>query len=336
MTIRIPNRVPLAITPTPLQFLERTSEELGVEFYIKRDDMTGLELSGNKVRKLEFLLADALDKGANVIITGGGEQSNHCRATAMAAAKLGLSSVVCLRTLDKKSPPEMSGNIFLDKLVGAEIVWIDHEDWARQDEVYEAEAQRQRELGRVPYIVPEGGSNAIGAWGYIECCRELAGQLGELEKADTTIVYACGSGGTGAGLVLGAQAYGLKENGIKVAGFNVCDDAPFFIERIHSICKEVVEAEPSCPDVERASIEMIDGYVGAGYAKSSPEELLCLRDMARRDAILFDPVYTGKAFYGLVSELSRTPGRFGKRIVFVHTGGVFGLFPQAKAFETLL
>ncbi|MBL4635021.1 MAG: pyridoxal-phosphate dependent enzyme, partial [Kofleriaceae bacterium] len=250
MTLQVPNRVSLAITPTPLQYLERTSAALGVEFYIKRDDMTGLELSGNKVRKLEFLFADAIEKGANVVITGGGEQSNHCRATAMAAAKLGLASVVCLRTLDKENPPKTSGNILLDRLAGAEIVWIDHDDWARQEEVYEREAARQRELGNIPYIIPEGGSNAIGAWGYIECCRELAEQMGALKpgqnsgrkSVETSIVYACGSGGTGAGLVLGAKMYDFDKHQAKVTGFNVCDDAEFFVQRIHRICEEVVAA----------------------------------------------------------------------------------------------
>ncbi len=346
MTIQVPNRVSLAITPTPLQYLERTSAALGVEFYIKRDDMTGLELSGNKVRKLEFLFADAIDKGANVVITGGGEQSNHCRATAMAAAKLGLASVVCLRTSDKTKPPKTSGNILLDRLAGAEIVWIDHDDWARQDEVYELEAERQRERGKIPYIIPEGGSNAIGAWGYIECCRELAEQLGELragqaqdsaqDSTKTSVVYACGSGGTGAGLVLGAKIYDFDSHQAQIIGFNVCDDAEFFVQRIHRICEEVAIATPSCPTVERSSIDMIDGYVGRGYAQSSPAELECLRDMARRDAILFDPVYTGKAFFGLVSELSKNPEKFGERVVFIHTGGVFGLFPQADEFDGLL
>jgi len=302
--------------------------------------MTGLELSGNKVRKLEFLFADAINKGANVVITGGGEQSNHCRATAMAAAKLGLASVVCLRTADKTKPPKTSGNIFLDRLAGAEIIWIDHDDWAHQEEVYEREAARQRELGNVPYIIPEGGSNAIGAWGYIECCRELAEQLGELNSAQnsvkTSVVYACGSGGTGAGLVMGAKMYDFDRHQAQITGFNVCDDAEFFVQRIHRICEEVVAASPSCPVVERSSIDMIDGYVGRGYAQSSPAELECLRDMARRDAILFDPVYTGKAFFGLVSELSQNPGKFGERVVFIHTGGVFGLFPQADEFAGLL
>ncbi|MBL4634640.1 MAG: pyridoxal-phosphate dependent enzyme, partial [Kofleriaceae bacterium] len=180
--------------------------------------------------------------------------------------------------------------------------------------------------------------------GYIECCRELAEQLGELQSSqnsgqspvETSIVYACGSGGTGAGLVLGAKMYDFDKHQAKITGFNVCDDAEFFVQRIHRICEEVVAAEASCPVVERSNIHMIDGYVGRGYAQSSPAELECLRDMARRDAILFDPVYTGKAFFGLVSELSKNPERFGKRIVFIHTGGVFGLFPQADEFDGLL
>lgn len=333
--LRWPRRVSLAHTPTPLTHLERTSEALGVEFLIKRDDMTGAELSGNKIRKLEFLLADALDLGCDTVITGGGEQSNHCRATALAATRVGLKSVVCLRTEDKANPPQTQGNILLDRLAGAEIVWIDHEDWARQDEVYEAQAERQHVLGRKPYIIPEGGSNAVGTWGYIGCAQELDEQLRALPELATTIVYACGSGGTGAGLVLGAKHFGFGDRNIALAGFNVCDDREYFVERISRICADFEERYQQSLIVSKGDIEIVDGYVGRGYAKSRPEELACLRDMARRDALIFDPVYTGKAFYGLVSELRKDSGRFGRRIVFVHTGGIFGLFPAAKLFETL-
>ncbi|MCP4447606.1 MAG: D-cysteine desulfhydrase family protein [Myxococcales bacterium] len=327
--MQFPPRLDIANTPTPLHHLARTSAELGVEFYIKRDDMTGAELSGNKIRKLEFLLADAIEEGCDTVITGGGQQSNHCRATALAATRMGLASVVCLRVEDKEAPPRAQGNILLDRLSGAEIVWIDHDDWARQQEVYEEQATRLRAAGRKTYIIPEGGSNAIGTWGYIRCSEELAIQLGELPVKDTTIVYACGSGGTGAGLVLGGKFFDFAKHQTSVVGINVCDDADYFVKRISGICDDFTGRYPGVATAQADDIRFIDGYVGAGYAKSQPAELTCLRALAARDAIILDPVYTGKAFYGITQELAKDPTRFGKRVVFLHTGGIFGLFGSA-------
>lgn len=336
MTVTYPERVSLARTPTPLEKLERTSAHLGVELYVKRDDLTGAGLSGNKVRKLEFLLADALAQGADTVITGGGEQSNHCRATALAATRLGLRSVVCLRTVDKSAPPATGGNILLDRLAGAEIRWIDHADWARRDEVFADEAERQRSAGHRPYVIPEGGSNEIGAWGYVACAAELAEELGALEAVPTTVIHACGSGGTSAGLILGGALFGFAGRGISLASVNVCDDRAYFVDRIQDICDRFEERYRAGARVTEADIDVVDGYVGRGYARSRPEELVELRDMARRDAILLDPVYSGKAFFGLARELEKDPGRFGERVVFVHTGGIFGLFPAADELAPLL
>lgn len=337
MTISYPPHVDLARTPTPLEHLPRTSDYLGVDFYVKRDDMTGVELSGNKVRKLEFLFADALAQGADTVITGGGEQSNHCRATALAATRLGLRSVVLLRTTDKSAPPKTGGNILLDQLAGAEIRWIDHADWARRTEVFAEEADRQRAAGREPYVIPEGGSNEVGAWGYVACAEELAGQIGALPPAaSTTVLHACGSGGTSAGLVLGAELLGFSDRGIRVASVNVCDDRDYFVRAIGDICDAFAGRYDTGARVSPDAIEIVDGYVGAGYAKSRDEELCELRDLARRDALILDPVYTGKAFYGLVQELRRDPRRFGDRVVFVHTGGLFGLFPAADRLAAIL
>ena len=239
---------------------------------------------------------------------------------------MGLASVVCLRIDDTSKPPPAQGNILLDRLAGAEIVWIDHNDWARQDDVYEAQATRLRAQGRKPYIIPEGGSNEIGTWGYIRCAEELSAQLGELAPAKTTIVYACGSGGTGAGLVLGSKLFDFAKIQTSIAGINVCDDAEYFKTRIAGICEKFSERYPSVATASADDITMVDGYVGAGYAKSQPEELACLRAMASREAIILDPVYTGKAFYGLTQELAKDAACFGERVVFVHTGGIFGLF----------
>jgi D-cysteine desulfhydrase len=325
-----PRRVPLARTGTPLQAVPRTSAALGVEVLFKRDDLTGAELSGNKVRKLEFLLAEAQDQGADVVITCGGEQSNHCRATALAAARAGLASVLILRTDDPAHPPATTGNILLDRLAGADVRWMSRADWARRGELLASEADRLRAAGHVPYVIPEGGSNALGSWGYVLAAQELADDLATLPPKPTTILYACGSGGTGAGLVLGAHLTGLAARGVKVAGVNVCDDAAYFLQTIGRICAEFLDRWPLELD-SPLDIELVDGHVGLGYAKSRPEELITIRDVAQRDGIVLDPVYTGKAFHGVVTELAADRARFGERIVFVHTGGIFGLFGDAAA-----
>jgi D-cysteine desulfhydrase len=336
MTIAYPPRVALARTPTPLDLLQRTSDALGVEVYLKRDDLTGIDLTGNKVRKLEFLLAEALEQGADMVITCGGAQSNHCRATALAATRLGLGSLLLLRTDDPSRPPPVEGNILLDRLAGAEIVWITPAEYARREETWARHADRLRAAGKRPYVIPEGGSNELGAWGYIACVDELARDLAALPARPTTIVHATGSGGTSAGLILGVRMTGLCERGVGVAGVNVCDDRAYFVRVIGEICARFRTRWPSAPVVGPADIDVVDGYVGRGYARSSRDELVVLRDLARREGVILDPVYTGKAFFGLTRELARDPRRFGERVVFVHTGGIFGLFPQAAELASLV
>lgn len=331
-----PRKIPLARAGTPLEPLLRTSGVLGVEILVKRDDLTGAELSGNKVRKLEFLFAEAQDQGADTVITCGGEQSNHCRATAMAAARLGLASRVVLRTDDPAAPPPTTGNILLDRLAGASIRWISRPDWARRNAIMEEEAAAVRAAGGKPYIIPEGGSNAMGSWGYVACAAELADDLAALSARPTTIVFACGSGGTAAGLALGAKLVGLPERGVKVAAVNVCDDRAYFERVITRICGEMTSRWSLSTSIAADELDIVDGHVGRGYAKSRPEEIATMRDVCRRDGLVLDPVYTGKAFHGVVTELARDRARFGERIVFVHTGGIFGLFPAADEIAPLL
>jgi D-cysteine desulfhydrase len=324
-----PRKLNLARTGTPLQLLPRTSDALGVEVLFKRDDLTGSELSGNKIRKLDYLLAEAEDQGADTVITCGGEQSNHCRATALAAARIGLGSVLILRCDDPANPPATAGNILLDRLAGAEIRWISRPDWARRGELLAAEADRLRAAGKRPYVIPEGGSNAMGSWGYVTAAQELADDLAKQpRRATTTIAYACGSGGTGAGLVLGAKLAGLTGRGVRVAGVNVCDDRDYFVRAIGRICDELTTRWSVGTTVAASEIEIL---VGRGYARSRPEELATIRDLARRDGVVLDPVYTGKAFHGLATELGRDRRKFGDRLVFIHTGGIFGLFGDATA-----
>ena len=240
-TITYPPRIKLANTPTPLEMLPRMSEQLGVELYIKRDDLTGMELSGNKVRKLEFVLADAVAQEADTVITCGGAQSNHARATAIAAAKLGLKSCLILRTPDPFDPPPYEGNSLLDKLVGAEIVWITPEEYGKREKIFKREANSLRRIGRNPYIIPEGASNSLGAWGYIRALEEIAGELEALPggtKKQTILINAAGSGGTTAGLILGVILLGLNA---KVVSVNVCNDRDYFVRTIGRICEEAIE-----------------------------------------------------------------------------------------------
>ncbi len=316
-----PERIPLANQPTRGHWLRYRRN--GTRFWLKRDDHTGSELMGNKVRKLEYLLAEAMAQRATHVITCGGEQSNHARATALAAAQLGMKSVLILRTDDPAKPPAPTGNILLDTLCGAELVWISRPAWRERNELLAAHAERIRAAGGTPYVVPEGGSNALGSWGYIRAMRELVVDLRDVPKP-CTILYACGSGGTGAGLVMGAKL--LRPAGIRVAGVNVCDDRPYFIAAIQRICDEAEARWSLGANVVNADIEIVDGHVGAGYAKSRPEELATIREVCHSDGVVLDPVYTGKAFHGICQELDKDPKRFGETVAFVHTGGMFGLF----------
>lgn len=335
--IPYPPRLDLARTPTPLKPLKRLGEKLGVELHIKRDDLTGAGLSGNKIRKLEFVLADALERGADTVLTCGGAQSNHARATAIAAAMLGLDCRLILRTPDPSNPPPLEGNLLLDRLVGSETVWITPEEYKRRDEIFEHEAEILRKSGRRPYIIPEGASNPLGAWGYIRAAEELSRDLDSLPggaERPATIIHAAGSGGTSAGLILGTRIHGLNA---RVVGVNVCDDRDHFVRVIGNICENAISNYQL--DIQFSSerdIEIIDGYVGRGYALSRPEELALLCDVARTEGILLDPVYTSKAFFGMTEELRRDPHCFGERIVFIHTGGIFGLFPKSNEIAPLL
>ena len=328
--IRYPDRIKRARLPTPVEPARKLSQKLGLELLIKRDDLTGASLSGNKIRKLEFLFADAAADGADTVITCGGEQSNHCRATAIAAAELGLRSYLLLRTDNPKDPPAAEANILLDRLVGAEIRWVSRDEYKRRAQLFVEVQGQLLAQRRKAYVIPEGGSNAVGAWGYVACVEELASQLGD---GPLTIVYAAGSGGTGAGLILGIKLLKLPWRAVAI---NVCDDKPYFVAAIGEIIEAAIKKWLLPLEFDRSEIEIIDGYVGVGYAKSRPEELQTIRDVARAEGLILDPVYTGKAFHGMTQELARDPNALGKRICFLHTGGIYGLFPKAKELEPLL
>jgi D-cysteine desulfhydrase family pyridoxal phosphate-dependent enzyme len=323
------SRVRLARTPTPIERFEPPGFPDGVELWIKRDDLTGIELSGNKIRKLEFLLADALARGCDTIITCGGIQSNHCRAAAIAARRLGLSSQLLLRTERPDDDPGLVGNLLLERLAGARVLLVSHSQYQRRALLMEQLAEQLRDQGHTPYVIPEGGSNGVGSWGYLEAVCEIAGQLTELDLELDHIVIACGSGGTAAGLGLGARLAGL---GARIHPFSVCDDAAYFHQQIDNIL-----AELGASDRAAELVDVVDGYKGLGYSISRPEELAFIREVARETGVFLDPAYTGKALYGLGEELRSGTGRFtGKRVLFVHTGGLFGLYEKAEQISALL
>jgi D-cysteine desulfhydrase family pyridoxal phosphate-dependent enzyme len=320
-------RISLARTPTPIQPWTPEAVASDIELYAKRDDQTGITLSGNKARKLEFLLAEAIDRGADTLITAGGIQSNHCRATAVAGREMGMDCHLVLNAKKTDQDPGLAGNLLLDRLVGAHLHLYPYAEWQENEQLMERLAEELRDAGRKPYVIPVGGSNATGTWGYIEAAREIVEQAGDAPFDD--IVFACGSGGTAAGLALGMH---LQDMPNRVHAVNVCKDAGYFYEQVQLIF-EGMGADVDAHDV----LDVIDGYVGKGYAVSRSEELALMRDTARTTGIILDPVYTGKAFYGLCAELENNSQRFrGSRVLFVHTGGLFGLYDKLDELGGLM
>ena len=327
--LQYPRRLSLARTPTPLQYLERASAQWGAgkRLWIKRDDLTGSTLSGNKVRKLEFIAAHALDNGYDTLITCGGLQSNHCRATALVGAQLGLQVHLLLRG---REPASSEGNYLLDQLAGANISCYNAKQYFGElDALFEQWQAHYAQQGRKALAIPTGGSDGIGVWGYIAACEELASDFEAAGIHAANIVCASGSGGTQAGLTVGTALSGLPAT---VWAVNVCDDEQYFVDKIAADIADWRARYPEVPAVN-AQARVLDGYVGAGYGKASPEVFALIHDLARLEGVVLDPVYTGKAFHGMLRELER--GRFDgcDDLVFVHTGGIFGVFPQAGGFN---
>jgi len=221
-------------------------------------------------------------------------------------------------------------------MAGAQTVWITPSEYGRRDEIFERQAASLKAAGRKPYIIPEGASNALGTWGYIRAAEELVNDIANLPGGANrrcTIITAAGSGGTSAGLILGAKMFDLKA---RVVSVNVSDDRDYFVNAIGNICENAINDYQMTVDFSRErDIEILDGYVGRGYALSRPEELELLCEAARTEGLFLDPVYTGKAFYAMVQELKNNPQCFGERIIYMHTGGIFGLFPKAEEIEPI-
>ncbi len=312
-----PNRVRFAHLPTPIESLSRVSKHLGgPELLIKRDDQTGLATGGNKTRKLEFLVAEAIAQGKDHLITTGAPQSNHCRQTAAAAARCGLGCTVVLRG----DPPEqVTGNYLLDELLGAHIYWTG--DRGSADVIAEVESQLEA-MGRSTYLIPLGGSNVVGATGYVLAMQELTAQLAAEQLNIDFIVFPSSSGGTQAGLVLGAQVYGYKGN---ILGISVDHPSDTLRTQVGAL------ATATATHLGLESVQLLehvtvnDDYLGQGYAMVGELEREAIRLLAQKEGILLDPVYTGRAMGGLIDLIRWGAFTRGQRVLFWHTGGTAAL-----------
>ena len=322
-------RIELAQAPTPLLKLERLSAELGLELWIKRDDFTGLLETGNKIRKLEFLIGDALAQGADTLITCGTLQSNCCRAVSAVSARLGLRAVLALKG---GQPSEYDGNLLLDRLLGATIRYCTDTEWDKVDEVMEDLAERERAAGHKPYLIPESGATAVGALGYVACGQEIAQQVRHGAPDFDSIVITAFSGGSQAGLLMAKQLTGLRAEILSVP---IAWEGP----RVQAYVSETIETARRrwglAVEVP-AEVRLLDGYQGVGRADVRKEEFELLFRLARLEGIVLDPVYTAKAFGGLLDFLNRYPGRLGRRVCFIHTGGVFSIFPFRESLGRLV
>jgi D-cysteine desulfhydrase len=329
MAVRLPERIVLTPGATPIEPLPRLGARLGVELVVKRDDLTGFAESGNKVRKLEFLVRDALDHGADTLVTIGALQSNCARATAAIAARLGLRCVLGLRG---ERPAVADGNLLLARLFGAEAVFVSPEEAGDSDQFLATLADRVRQSGRRPYLIPESGSNELGVLGYAALVEELQAQIAAGAPAPDAIVIAAWSGGSLAGLHLGKALYGLPA---EIWGVPIAFEAAAIRDYVWTTVRKAAGRFGLDVSLDRDTVQLLDGYQGLGRAGVQSEELAIVAEAARESGLLLDPVYTGKAFLALTREARRTPGRFGQRVLFVHTGGGFGVFPFREALTRL-
>ena len=321
-------RVNLGHFPTPVEHLKSISDHIGdPQIYIKRDDCTGLATGGNKTRKLEFILADALDKSADLVVTVGAIQSNHARQTAAACAKLGLKCLIILEHRLKNAPKiyETSGNVFLNKVFGAELLFCPKgqviEDYA--DKII----LERKTKGEIPYFIPVGGSNHLGELGYIECMREII--VNQTQDPFSHIVLATGSGGTQAGLVAGKTIF---KSDTKIIGISIARDKLEQEEKVYQLASNSLKyADYNAPLREDIIVE--DGFVGPGYAEPTKGMREALSLMATKEGILLDPVYSGKAFDGLITLIKSNFFKPSDKILFLHTGGSAAIPAFEWAFD---
>ncbi len=317
------SRCKLTQLPTPVEELRTLSSKLGgPKILIKRDDLTGLALGGNKVRKLEFLLADALAQGCDTLVTLGAAQSNHCRQTAAAAAACSLK---CELILNGKKPELPQGNLFLDELFGATIHWIERPQRAAKSAEL---VQQLKTAGRKPYLIPVGGSNGIGALGYVTAVTELMEQLDK--RTINRIVFASSSGGTQAGLVVGARVAGFK-GAVTGIGIDKDDrDLNIYEQELTDIANDCATRLGTNDRFTPKDFEVVRGYAGAGYGMVGDLEREAIRLLAQTEGILLDPVYAGRAFGAMLDLIRKGQIAKNETVLFWHTGGAPALFAYVK------
>lgn len=329
------SRFDLNATSTPLEPLPRLSRQIGgPRLFVKRDDCTGLAFGGNKARKLEFLIGDARMKGADTLITVGGLQSNHARQTAAAAAKAGMAcELIAVDLVDRKtSVYRESGNMLLNRLFGARVELV-----GNTGNLSELLQQREAYVignGQRPYLLPLGGSTPIGALGYVNCAAELLNQISLQGIALDAIICATGAAGTQAGLIAGLIACGST---IPVIGMSVYTaDAQALKETIHTLGQEALTLLGIYERITDESIMVETGYIGEGYGVPTREGWAAIRRLAETEGLLLDPVYTGKAFAGLLAQIEA--GRFSEKanILFLHTGGTPALYAYQDDLNEIL
>jgi D-cysteine desulfhydrase len=341
----LPRRLFLAHTPTPIERRPALDELVGANVWIKRDDATGGPEAGNKIRKLEFLMADARARGAEVVITCGGLQSNHARATALVCARFGIRAVLYLRVADPERAarePDVSGNVLLDRLAGAEIVFVTPAEYRERNGIMESARLALEAQGAPTYVVPEGGSNGLGALGYVEAMREVRSQIdlglcadlrptGDGPASFDVVAHACGSGGTAAGVSLGAARFHVAR---EAWAFAVCDDSAYFERVIARIAAEARGHDPSLPDEVRLVVD--DRARGPAYGVMDEGQKSFLVEVARRTGLVLDPVYSGKALWGVARAVERGAIARDASVLFLHTGGLPGLLAQGAELTDAL
>ena len=316
-------RIVLAHLPTPIEPLPRLTKLLqGPQLFIKRDDLTGLALGGNKTRKLEYLAADALAQGCRMLITTGAVQSNHCRQVAAAAARLGLG---CILVLAGEDPGSRQGNLLLDELSGAKLIFVPKEE--RDQRLQQAFTQAE-ENGMQPYLIPYGGSNPIGVQGYIQAMQELQDQ----NLQPDWIVLASSSGGTQAGLLLGAKQISFSG---RILGISVDKPADELTQTIMALANQTAAWLGIDKKIESEDVLVNDAYCRAGYGILQPVETEAIRLFARTEGILLDPVYTGRAAAGLIDLIRKGFFSPDETVLFWHTGGIPALFAEPYASALL-
>jgi len=316
--MKFPKKINLANIPTPLTQVNFNDSK----FFIKRDDLTGVELTGNKIRKLEYLLYDAKKKKADYVFTSGGDQSNHARATCIAANSIGLKSKLFLWGNPNQQP---DGNLFLDKLTGTEIEFLNKKEYKNVDGIMLEEQKEYQKKNLISYVIPSGGSSVLGIWGYINFVKELSEQT-NLNKF-SGIFAASGSGGTAAGMIVGQALLGLK---FKIFCVSVIDKKDAIKEKIISLAEKNIKEFNLNVIPNYDNLEIFDKYSEEGYKKITPQKIDIINNFFRQTGILFDPAYTGKAFYAY-NENFIISGKSSK-VMFLHTGGIFGAFSKRKNY----